>query len=111
MTFNTNSQRTKNEKCQNKIDSYKKKKYNTNTTLRAFSLTESTHIGSVDSGRPPQGESTVGDLVQTGPLGVGQFLVLHGLFKSARLLPVTTLRPMTYHLTLQFRLTRLITPT
>jgi hypothetical protein len=39
-------------------------------------------VGPVDSGRPPQSESSVGDLIQTGSLGVGQFLELHGFFKA-----------------------------
>ena len=33
------------------------------------------HIGTVDGGRPPQGETPVGDLVQTRPLGICQLLV------------------------------------
>ena len=32
------------------------------------------HIGLVDGGRPPQDEFSVGDLIQTGPLGIRQFL-------------------------------------
>lgn len=34
-------------------------------------------VGSVDGRGPPKGKSTVRDLVQTGSLGVGQFLELH----------------------------------
>ena len=49
-----------------------------------------TNIGSVDSGRPPEGEPTVGDLVQPRSLSIGQFLVLHGLLKAAGLLPEQT---------------------
>ena len=48
-------------------------------------------IGAVDRGRPPEGEPTVGDLVQTGPLRVGQFLVLHRFLKARSLLPEETL--------------------
>ena len=33
------------------------------------------HIGTVDGGGPPQGETPVGDLVQTRPLCIGQLLV------------------------------------
>ena len=33
------------------------------------------HIGAVDGGGPPQGETPVGDLVQTRPLCIGQLLV------------------------------------
>ena len=47
-----------------------------------------TYICSVDSRRPPEGEASVGDLVKTGALGVGQFLVLHRLFKTTGFLPV-----------------------
>lgn len=48
-------------------------------------------VGAVDRRRPPESETTVGNLVQTGSLGVGQFLVLHGLFKATCLLPEETL--------------------
>lgn len=40
-------------------------------------------VRSVDGGRPPQSEATVGDLVETRPLGVGELLVLHRLLESA----------------------------
>ena len=38
-----------------------------------------THIdvGSVDRWRPPESEATIGDLVETGSLGIGQLLELH----------------------------------
>ena len=49
-----------------------------------------TNIGSVDSGRPPECEPTVGDLVQPRSLSIGQLLVLHGLLKPAGLLPEQT---------------------
>mmetsp|Transcript_39335 Transcript_39335/g.83813 ORF Transcript_39335/g.83813 Transcript_39335/m.83813 type:complete len:1257 (-) Transcript_39335:3240-7010(-) len=49
------------------------------------------HVGSVDGRRPPQGEASVGDLVETGSLGVGQFLEAHGLLEATRLLPEETL--------------------
>ena len=35
------------------------------------------YVSSVDCWRPPQGEAAVGDLVEAGPLGIGQLLVLH----------------------------------
>lgn len=47
-------------------------------------------VGTVNSGTPPERESTIGNLVQTGALGVGQLLVSHRLFKSGRLLPEQT---------------------
>ena len=34
-------------------------------------------VGPVDRRRPPQGEATVGDLVETGPLGIRQLFELH----------------------------------
>lgn len=48
-------------------------------------------IGTIDSRTPPQCESTIGDLIQTGPLGVGKFLVSHGLFETRCFLPKETL--------------------
>ena len=48
-------------------------------------------IGPVDGGRPPEGEAPVGDLVETGSLGVGQLLVLHRLLEAGGLLPEETL--------------------
>ena len=48
-------------------------------------------IGSIDRGTPPEGEATIGDLVETRTLSVGEFLVPHRLFKSGRLLPEQTL--------------------
>lgn len=48
-------------------------------------------IGTVDSWTPPERESTVRNLVQTGALGICQLLVPHRLFESRRLLPEQTL--------------------
>ena len=45
------------------------------------------HIGPVDGGRPPQGESSIGDLVESGSLRVGEFFVLHGFFEARGLFP------------------------
>lgn len=47
-------------------------------------------VGPVDGGRPPQREATVGDLVQTRPLRVGELLVLHRLLETARLRHIST---------------------
>ena len=47
-------------------------------------------ISSVDSGRPPQGESSIGNLVETRSLGMSKFLVLHGLFEARGFLPEET---------------------
>jgi hypothetical protein len=45
----------------------------------------------VDGGRPPESEAPVGDLIETGALGVRQLLVLHRLLEAGRLLPEQTL--------------------
>lgn len=42
-------------------------------------LETNVHICSVYGRRPPQGETTVGDLIETGALCVGEFLEFHGL--------------------------------
>ena len=34
-------------------------------------------VGAVDGRRPPERETTIRDLVETGPLSVGQLLVFH----------------------------------
>jgi hypothetical protein len=40
-------------------------------------------VGAVDGGGPPEREAAVGDLVETGPLRLGQLLVLHRLLEAA----------------------------
>lgn len=47
-----------------------------------------TDVGPVDGGRPPECEATVGDLIQSRPLSIGQLLPLHGLLKAAGLFPL-----------------------
>ena len=54
-----------------------------------MSNTSYPYVGSVDGGRPPECEATVGDLVETRSLGVGQLLPFHGLLETAGLLPET----------------------
>lgn len=49
------------------------------------------NVCAIDGRTPPQGESTIGNLVQTGTLGVGKLLVPHRLFEAGRLLPEETL--------------------
>lgn len=44
-------------------------------------------VGSIDSWRPPKREAAVGDLIETGSLGVGQLLVFHGFFKTGSFFP------------------------
>ena len=50
-----------------------------------------TDVCSVDGGGPPESEPTVRNLVEPGPLSIGQLLVLHGLLKPTGLLPEQTL--------------------
>ena len=47
-------------------------------------------VRTVDRRTPPEREPTVRDLVQTGPLRVGELLVPHRLFEAGRLLPEQT---------------------
>ena len=54
-------------------------------------LESNVNVGSIDRWRPPKCEATVGDLVQTGPLRVGELLEFHTLFETGRLLPEQTL--------------------
>ena len=49
------------------------------------------YVGTVDSWTPPERESTVRNLVQTGPLSVRELLVSHRLLETGRLLPEQTL--------------------
>mmetsp|Transcript_17531 Transcript_17531/g.36310 ORF Transcript_17531/g.36310 Transcript_17531/m.36310 type:complete len:226 (+) Transcript_17531:2049-2726(+) len=48
-------------------------------------------VGTVDGRRPPERETTVGDLSKTRTLRVRELLVLHALLKARRLLPEETL--------------------
>jgi len=48
-------------------------------------------IGTIDGRRPPQGESTIGNLVETRPLGICKLLELHRLLETARFFPEQTL--------------------
>lgn len=52
-------------------------------------LPKETHVGPVDGGRPPEREPSVGDLVETRALGIGQLLPLHGFLKAAGFFPET----------------------
>ena len=48
------------------------------------------NVGTIDGRTPPERESTIRDLIETGALRVRQLLVSHRLFKSGRLLPEQT---------------------
>jgi hypothetical protein len=50
-----------------------------NTSQVELNLETDIDIGAVDGRGPPQCEPTVGNLVQTRPLGVGEFLEFHAL--------------------------------
>ena len=39
-------------------------------------------VGTIDRRTPPEREATVRNLVETGTLGVGELLELHGLFET-----------------------------
>ena len=41
------------------------------------------HVRTIDGRRPPQGEATIRNLVETRALRIGKLLVLHRLFKTA----------------------------
>ena len=56
-----------------------------------LNLETDVYVGTIDSWTPPQGKSTVRDLIQTGSLGVCKFLVSHRLLETGRLLPEQTL--------------------
>ena len=56
-----------------------------------YNYNNSSYISPVNCRRPPKSESSVGDLIQTRSLCIGEFLVLHRFFKSTGLLPEQTL--------------------
>ena len=47
-------------------------------------------VCSVDSWRPPKRKSPIGNLIETGSLGVGELLVLHALLETGGFLPEET---------------------
>lgn len=52
-----------------------------------LNLETNINVGSIDGRRPPECESSVGNLVKTTLLGVGQFFVFHGVFESTGFFP------------------------
>jgi hypothetical protein len=48
-----------------------------NTRQVELHLETDVDVCTIDGGRPPQREPTIGNLVQTGSLGIGQFLEFH----------------------------------
>jgi hypothetical protein len=49
-------------------------------------------VRTVDGRRPPKSKAAVGDLVETGTLGVRELLELHGLFKTYYTISIRSLR-------------------
>src|SRR5271170_7215769 len=49
------------------------------------------NVASIESRTPPQRKSTIGDLIETRPLSIGQFLELHTLLKSRLTFPEQSL--------------------
>ena len=71
-----------------RLFAFQSTKVKLNDLLRdVFSTASCTYIGSVDGGWPPKCEATVGDLVETRPLSIGQLFPFHGLLKATGLLP------------------------
>ena len=56
-----------------------------------FKIPKKPHIGPVDSRWPPESESTIRNLIQTGSLRICEFLEFHRLLESGRALPEQTL--------------------
>ena len=48
-------------------------------------------VGTIDGRTPPESETTIRNLVETGALSVRELLVPHRLFETGRLLPEQTL--------------------
>jgi len=61
------------------------------TSQIELDLETDVYVGTVDSRTPPEGKSTIRNLIQTGPLCVREFLISHRLFETGRLLPEQTL--------------------
>jgi hypothetical protein len=58
-----------------------------NTGKVELHLKSDVHVRSIDSRRPPQSKSSIGDLIQSRPLSVSQFLKFHGLFETRGFFP------------------------
>ena len=61
------------------------------TSQIQLDLETDVNVRAIDGGAPPECEPTVRNLVETGPLSVGELLVPHRLFEAGRLLPEETL--------------------
>ena len=49
-------------------------------------------VRAIDCRTPPKGKTTIGNLVQTGTLGIGQFFVSHRFLEAGSFLPEETYR-------------------
>ena len=58
-----------------------------NTSQVQLHLETNVDVRAIDSRAPPESESTIRNLVQTGTLSIGELLVSHGLLEAGRLLP------------------------
>lgn len=56
------------------------------------------HIRTIDGGTPPQGETTIRNLIQTAALSVRQLLELHAVLEARGTLPENTFRPRNINL-------------
>jgi hypothetical protein len=52
-----------------------------------LNLETDVNVCAIDSRTPPKSETTIGDLVQTRPLGIRQLLVAHRFFETRSFLP------------------------
>jgi hypothetical protein len=62
-----------------------------NTRQIKLHLEADVYICAIDSWTPPECEATVGDLIETRALSIGELLVSHRLLEAGRLLPEQTL--------------------
>ena len=63
-----------------------------NTRQIKLDLETDVDVGTIDGWAPPEGESTIWNLVQTGSLRVCELLVSHGFLETRGLLPEQTLK-------------------
>src|SRR5271155_2594127 len=70
-----------------------RRQFSMHKTSRQIELDLETNVdvASIESWTPPQRKSTIGDLIETGPLSIGQFLELHTLLKSRLTFPEQSL--------------------
>ena len=67
------------------------KRLHEDTSQIQLYLETNVDVCSIDRRTPPESESPIGDLVQTGTLGIRKLLVSHRFFETGRFLPEKTL--------------------